>query len=100
MSEFCKIFIVNDTQILIRKSIQVINGKPVPHIFFNAFLEENYLLNINPEVEFSGTDCCPYHMNERYDTIDQAFAERIYHKMKEYCKKGVQQLILNKEHQN
>ena len=56
MSEFCKIFIVNNTQILVRKSIQVIDGKPVPHIFINAFLEENYLLNINPEVEFSFAD--------------------------------------------
>ena len=82
MKDFCKIFIVNNTQILVRKSFQIVSCKPVPHIIFSMFLEENYALNLNPEVELAGLECCIHHMNERYDRIDQVFVELVYERMK------------------
>ena len=99
MKDFCKIFIVNNTQILVRKSIQIVNDKPVPTIFFTMFLEENYALHLNPEVEFGGADCRPHHMNERYDNIDQAFVEAIYERMKHHSKQ-VKSIVTNHFHQN
>ena len=98
MNEFCKIFIVDDTQILARKAFHIVDGKPVPHVVFTTFFEENYILQTIPEVEFSGSECCPYHMNKRFDSIDQKFAEAMFKKMKKHNKIDVQKVVIDFNH--
>lgn len=97
---FCKIFIVNNTEILVQKKIEVVDSKPKISIEVHGYFEEYIPMGVMPEIVMQMSMCCYSCMDKKFLAIDQKEAQELYGVMKRVSTKEMGTVIKDKFDRN
>lgn len=92
-NKFVKLFRVNGTEVLVRKTFEIIEGKQNLYIQIHCYFDEFIPLGYMPEAQTKIPACCMKHLNQNFDQFDGDKAKNICEMLRNITKNAKQEII-------
>ncbi|MEA5458715.1 hypothetical protein VB796_06690 [Arcicella sp. LKC2W] len=85
-AKFVKLFRIDGTEMVVRKRMEMVDGKRQFSIKINAYFDEYIPLGYMPEFETILGVCCMQHLDQAFDAFDGVKAKELCEELRKKAK--------------